>query len=272
MYTLSSHIDPDKIFIVQFSELEGRLDPQFYKESFKFESFLKLTKVAFVKGGKRIPLGKSYSETETPYLYLRVADMNGDKDIDFNTLNFIEEDVFKILERYEIKENALAISIAGTIGKTILLKDIPSHKRIILTENCAKIVLKDDSILPQYFELILNLPIVQKQIELNYIQTTIPKLGLDRINNLQLPPFPNKNIQQQIVNIYQTAYQQKQQKETQAQALLASIDDYLLGELGISLPMENEVNEAQIQQGFELDSHNPLVKSGRLFLTKFSED
>ena len=267
---LSQLVEPNKIYIVQFSELQGRIDPQFYKESFRFKNFVKLSKVAIVKGGKRIPLGKSYSEKETPYLYLRVSDMI-DEEVVYNTLNFIEKDVFEMLERYEIKENDIALSIAGTIGKIIVIKNIPQYKRIILTENCAKVVLKDTSILSQYLELVLNLPVVQKQIELNYTQTTIPKLGLDRINNLQLPPFPNKTIQEQIVNDYQIAYHQKLQKEIQAQALLSSITDYLLGELGIGLPSENAFDDADNSWGFQLDKQNPLVQQGRIFLTSAKE-
>ena len=271
MYKLSQHINPNKIFIINRSELEGRLDAQFYREAFNFDSFSKLSNYALVKGGKRIPLGMDYAAEETPYLYLRVADINIENAVNYNTFKFIDQSIFDILERYEIKENDLAISIAGTIGKTILLKNIPTGKRVILTENCAKIIIKDSNILAEYLELVLNLSIVQKQIELNYIQTTIPKLGLDRINNLKLPPFPNKSIQQQIIDIYQTAYQQKQEKETQAQALLASIDDYLLGELGITIPTENIVYEPVDLYGFELNKHNSLVKKGRLFLTGFRE-
>ena len=87
--------------------------------------------------------------------------------------------------------------------------------------------------------MVMNLPIVQKQIQLNYIQTTIPKLGLDRINNLYLPKLPPLATQQKMVLLYQNQYNQKQQKEQQAQALLDSIDGYLLNELGITLPEQD---------------------------------
>ena len=59
------------------------------------------------------------------YYYLRVADMDSDTQVDVNNFMNISEDVFKILEKYEIN---FAISIAGTVGKTIILKNIHARK------------------------------------------------------------------------------------------------------------------------------------------------
>ena len=219
-----------------------------------------MSKIATVKGGKRIPLGLDYSNSETDFLYLRVADMNKDNELDYNSLNYISNEVFEILKRYEIVENDLAISIAGTIGKILLLKNIPTNKKIILTENCAKINIKKDiEVLPNYLELILNLPIVQKQIQLNYIQTTIPKLGLDRVKNLMLPQFPNKKKQADIILFYNKILNQKQQKEAQAQELIKSIDTYLLNKLGITLPVKNNTAKSRM-----FISNFSEVTSGRL--------
>lgn len=49
-------------------------------------------------------------------------------------------------------------------------------------------------------------------------------------------PLPPMEVQQRIVDIYSKASEQKRAKEQEAQALLESIDSYLLGELGITLP------------------------------------
>lgn len=246
MKEVTKHID-SKFFLINRSELFERFDTQFYKESFDFTGFIKLSKVAIVKGGKRIPKGLTYSNEPTDYLYLRVSDMNKDNEVDFDTLNYISKDIFEILKRYEIVKNDIAISIAGTIGKIQLLQNIPQNKRIILTENCAKIIIKNGlEILPNYLELILNLPMVQKQIQLNYIQTTIPKLGLDRVNNLMVPQFLNVEKQREIVTYFTQILNKKQEKEIQAQELSKSIDIYLLNELGIKLPKENNTTLSRI--------------------------
>ena len=226
------------IFKINRSIIEDRFDPPYYKAKPDFSKFIKLSKIAVVKGGKRIPLGMSYTTEQTNYLYLRVADML-DGNVDYSALNHIGNDVFEILRSYEISKNDIALSIAGTIGKVVYLKSIPQNNKIILTENCAKIQIKDKSVLPQYLALLLNLNITQKQIELNYIQTTIPKLGLDRIRNLYLPPIPPLAIQQIIVELYTEAQNLRKRKLEESQKLLESVDAYLLSELGIELPQED---------------------------------
>lgn len=242
-YQVPQHIDKNKIFIVNRSEIEGRLDAQYYNENLDFSGFIKLSSVAVVKGGKRIPKGYGYSEDTTPYYYLRVADMDSDTQVDVNNLMSISEDVFKILEKYEITEGELAISIAGTIGKTTILKNIPCGKRVILTENCAKILVKQNvELLSEYLKICLELPIVKKQLDLNYIQTTIPKLGLDKIQGIRLPSIPCIQRQQEIVEYVNEANRKRQEKEKEAQRLLDGIDDYLLKELGVVIPgVENEL-------------------------------
>ena len=236
-YQVPQHISKDKIFIVDRSAIDNRIDAQYYSANLDLSGFVKLSSVATVKGGKRIPKGYGYSEDATPYHYLRVADMDSDTLVDVNNLMNISNEVFDILERYEINEGELAISIAGTIGKTSILRNIPNGKRFILTENCAKILVKPNiELISEFLKICLELPIVKKQLELNYIQTTIPKLGLDKIVGIKLPPIPSIHKQQEIVDYISGAYAQKRGKETEAQQLLDSIDDYLLKELGITIP------------------------------------
>ena len=253
-YQVPEHIDPNKVFLVNHSALEERLDPQYYEEHFDFHNFVKLSSIAKVSGGKRIPLGKDYSLEPTEFLYLRVADIQDEGIVDYNQFKCIDKDVFETLKRYEIYNGNLAISIAGTVGKVVIIKGIPNDKHVILTENCAKITIINNDILAEYFYLMLSMPIVQRQIELNYIQTTIPKLGLDRVNGLMLPQPPSIASQQEIIRIYNVACSQKLKKEQQADSLLQSIDEYLLSELGIQLP---ETKSQTIQD--------------RMFVVNFSE-
>lgn len=246
------------IFKINRSYIEDRIDPSYYNGRSDFSKFIKLSKIAVVKGGKRIPLGMTYTTEKTNYLYLRVADML-DGNIDYSALYHIGKDVFDILKSYEISKNDIVLSIAGTIGKVVYLKDIPQNNRIILTENCAKIQIKDFSVLPQYLVLLLNLNITQNQIELNYIQTTIPKLGLDRIRNLYLPPLPPLSVQQNIVDLYIDAQNKRKQELKESKKLLESVDDYLLSELEIELPKKDNSLKNRI-----FISHFHNVAGGRI--------
>lgn len=125
--------------------------------------------------------------------------------------------------------------VGATIGKCSILKP-PYNDNIILTENCAKIRIRKEAVFPDYLFILLQTKFVQKQIQLNYIQTTLPKLGLDRVLSLRFPPIPSKNQQQDIIDRFNNGLKSKHQKEIQAKQLLESIDEYLLNELGITLP------------------------------------
>lgn len=240
MFSLNSNIDTRRAFLKKRSELEGRIDVMFYLNSFDYTNCIKLSKIAKVKGGKRIPLGYDYSHNETPFLYLRVANMDESNEFNFNDFKFISEDIFTILERYEVFENDLIISIAGSVGKIKLLKNIPIDKRIILTENCANIVIKNkENILPEYLSIVLQTDFIKNQINLSYIQTTIPKLGIDKILDLKIPNIPNIDFQHKVISIYRNSFNLKQSKENQAIELLKNIDLFLLAELGITLPIKD---------------------------------
>lgn len=234
------------IFILNRSDLDGRIDVNYYNQRVDTIGKIKLSKFAKIKGGKRIPLGFDYSNTETNFLYLRVANMDEGNDFNYSDFKFISEELFNFLSRYEVFENELIISIAGTIGKIKLVTNIPENRKVILTENCAKIVFDINKISPKYFQIVLQSAFVQKQIELSYIQTTIPKLGIDKILNLYLPSLPSIEKQRIVVAKYETAYAQKQQKEAQAKALLQSIDTYILETLGITIPEKQNGIEHRI--------------------------
>lgn len=223
------------MFLVSRGELEGRIDAIYYAEKPNTNEFVKIGSFVNIKGGKRIPKEMGYSEIETDFLYLRVDDIGNFGNIKIDTLKYLPQEVFNILEHYELNPNEVVISIAGTIGKITLLRE-NQNKRIILTENAAKLIIKTEEILPEYLKILLELPIVQKQMQLAYIQTTIPKLALERIANLKVPKIPPLEIQQQIVDKMEAAYTSKRTKEAEAAQLLASIDGYLLEQLGITLP------------------------------------
>lgn len=234
-YTISKSLNPKRVFILQKSELEKRFDPQFYINRVVIKNPIKLSKLVEIKGGKRIPKGQYYSSEFTDYRYLRVSNMKDYGLIDWDSLNYISQDIYEFLERYKVEKGDVVISIAGTVGKTAFIeKDISN---IILTENCAKLVIRNkETLLPKYLHILLELSTSKRQIELGFIQTTIPKLGFDKIEQIQLPQIPSIVKQQEIIELYEKSISQKHQNEAEAEKLLASIDDYLLKELGIKLP------------------------------------
>lgn len=222
-----------------------RIDVAYYKDNSGTNDFVPLSKYVDIKGGKRIPKDKSFSFENTNYLYLRLSDIADFECINYSTLKNIDEELFNILKRYEICNNEIVFSIAGTIGRVFVVKNIPEGKRVILTENCAKLLPKNKGIFPEYISLLLNCDFVQKQIEQNRIQTTIPKIGLDRIAKLKVPKLPSFSNQQKIVRLYQEVQIIRLKKEQESWQLLNSIDEYLLGMLQI---------DRKVRETYELPS------------------
>jgi restriction endonuclease S subunit len=112
---------------------------------------------------------------------------------------------------------------------------------------------KDEAVfLPEYVQVVLNTELGIKLLELQKRGGIQQRLNLDDISNLELPVFDFEK-QRKIIDFYNSALSQKEQKQEQAKELLASIDSYLLSELGITLSQKD----------------NTLSK--RIFKTKFSE-
>jgi hypothetical protein len=225
----------NRIFAVPFSEVAGgRLDSQYYCDRTNLKDCIALSKLAYISGGKRIPAGYDYALNETNNLYLRVADMRDDEEFDFSQFRSISNDLYFKLQRYEVFNDDLIISIAGTIGKVNLITNIPKHKKVILTENCARIVLNNENILLPYFKLVLQTEFVQKQIRISSIQTTIPKLGLDKILNLYIPQIPDIQKQQQIITSFQNIRAEAQQLRREGREILErareEVERMVLGE------------------------------------------
>lgn len=150
-----------------------------------------------VKGGKRLPAGHAYAEGDTNFRYLRTMDFIN-KRIVYSSLNSLYPKTFRLLERYEITDGDVFISIAGVnLGVAGVFRP-DFDERTILTENAAKLRLVTDEI-PEYLSIQLNGPLVQKQILGDKgIGAGVPKLALHRIQGFDFP-WPTKDEQAEII-------------------------------------------------------------------------
>ena len=172
-----------------------------------------------IKGGKRIPLGEYYSNEVTEYRYLRVDNIKDFGQVDWANLKYISKDIFDFLIRYQIQKDDVIISIAGTVGKIVCINE--AVENVILTENCAKLIIKNKSqLLPEFLQILLELSTTKLQVRLSYIQTTIPKLGIDKIEQIILPSIPPLDKQKEIANHITDIRQQAQQLKDKTKELL----------------------------------------------------
>ena len=244
------------IFTVKRSEIEGRLDPIYYirKNELVGYKHLKLEKIGkhfFVKDGDHDKLpDDAVSDENNGFRYLRAQDLKENKIISEKPI-YVTKKYFESVRRCHIYPNDLLFSIMASVGATAV---VPKNFSICTANRAVGILrAKDEAVfLPEYVQVVLNTELGIKLLELQKRGGIQQRLNLDDISNLELPVFDFEK-QRKIIDFYNSALSQKEQKQEQAKELLASIDSYLLSELGITLPQKD----------------NSLSK--RIFTTKFSE-
>jgi len=156
----------------------------------EWETFT-LGELADVKGGKRLPKGKTLLATPNTHPYIRVSDM-GSRVIDKSRLLYVPDDIFNTIQRYIVKDGDIILSIVGTIG---LVSQITHELDTVnLTENCVKIT-NLRGILSEYLYYYLISETCQNEIKSKTIGTTQPKLPIYNINSLHIktPPLATQS-------------------------------------------------------------------------------
>lgn len=238
-YTIqSTALNKSRVFILQKSELEKRFDPMYYAHEYNLYD-KKLSKKPFKKFHqllKSINNGydfRDYKESGTPYL--KVANVKKGE-LDFTKIQYIDFNSSEISKNIQLKKGNLLLTRKGTFGNAFALdKDYD----FVISSEVFYIELQDNSINPKFLEIFFNSKIGQAQFDKNKIGAIMGSLSQEAIRDLKIP-LPSSDIQNQIVGIYESYIAQKQQNEAEANKLLSSIDDYLLNELGIKLPVPPE--------------------------------
>ena len=159
-----------------------------------------LGSVCSIKGGKRIPKGKTFSKDKTAHVYIRVTDMKNGS-VDMADLKYIDEDVYEEIRRYTIEKDDLYLTIAGTIGK---VGEIPDALHgMNLTENAARLteIVCDK----RYLMYSLMTDLAQNHFSLRFHQVAQPKLSIETSSStlIAMPPLAEqKRIVRAIENIF----------------------------------------------------------------------
>ena len=159
-----------------------------------------LGSICSIKGGKRIPKGKTFSKDKTAHVYIRVTDMKNGS-VDMEDLKYIDEDVYKEIRRYIIEKDDLYLTIAGTIGK---VGEIPDALHgMNLTENAARLTeIECDK---RYLMYSLMTDMAQSHFSLRFHQVAQPKLSIETSSStpVAMPPLAEqKRIVRAIENIF----------------------------------------------------------------------
>ena len=252
MYQVPQHISKDKIFIVNKSDIDGRLDPKMalYNQSVQHALYpmVKLKSLLLSKpqyGANEASITRDNNEQPR---YIRITD------IDENGLISPDElgaTVANLDDKYILNENDIVIARSGaTVGKAYIHKNLPYT--CVYAGYLIRFIVDSKKILPDYLFAYTQLNTYKEWVNAIQRPSAQPNINAEEYQSLEIP-LPNLSKQQEIVEYINTAYAQKRAKETEAQQLLDSIDGYLLKELGITI------------QEIKTEIYN------RMFIAKYSE-
>lgn len=153
--------------------------------------WVRLGEVCDIKGGKRLPVGCSFSEKKTNHIYIRVSDMKNNT-ISLDDLHYITDEVYEKIKNYIITTNDIYMTIVGaTIGKCGIIPEPLNNMN--LTENAARII---PFLIDKYYLLMcLNTDFCQSQFIEKTKQVGVQKMALARFSNsiIPLPPLAEQH-------------------------------------------------------------------------------
>ena len=234
-YQVPQHISKDKIFIVNRSEIEGRLDPKMALYNRRVQNWsypkVRLKDLLLCKPQYgAAESGITRTDIKSPR-YIRITDIDEYGLISHNDLGATAN---TIEDQYILHDSDLLIARSGaTVGKAYIHKECPYP--CFFAGYLIRFVINTQKALPDYVFAFTQTNTYKEWVNAIQRPSGQPNINAEEYQSLEIP-LPPPNIQNEIVSIIQTAYSEKKRKEFEAQQLLDSIDTYLLDELGVSLP------------------------------------
>lgn len=249
-------------FVVWSDEIEGRLDP-YYLKNIKIIKTAK-TKYQLSKFKDLLKEPPQYGANEQAVdgnpkfdvRYIRITDIN-----DFGNLKSDDWKTAKnVDEKYLLVENDILFARSGaTAGKTFLYKK--EYGKAIFAGYLIRFKIEETKANPLYIFYFTQLDRYAFWVKSIQRPSGQPNINSKEFKSFEIP-LPPLSIQNQIVEIMQLAYNQKKQKEAEAQRLLDSIDSYVLDELGIKLP------EIKIKKCFLVWNNEVVQRLDPLYYSK----
>ncbi len=220
-----------------------RLEPKFYLLKYRNNedriNKSKFAKYHFNRITKLISDGTHFTPkyTDEGVKFLSVKDVRS-FEITYNNSKFITVKEADFLDnRCKPQRNdVLLTKIGATFGFAAVVN---SDERFQIFVSVALLRPDDKIILPEFFTLCINSNFIYLQFERVIKGAGVPDLHLEDIREIKIP-VPPIEVQTQIIEKFEAAYNAKRAKETEAKSLLDGIDAYLLERLGIKTPVESD--------------------------------
>lgn len=256
------------------NDLEGRIDPHYYRPEFlrlisqlsKGKQIKPLNELATKIASGATPLsgGNDYTSKENGIPFIRSGDISENEEINYDEILYVKENVHnKKLQSSKLKSGDVLIAIVGaTIGQVSVYKD---NKEANINQAIA-LVRCNDEVNPRYVKAFLLSGAGQKQLERIKRPVARANINLEEVGSIKIPLVPIQ-LQNKIAEIIQNAYLAKEEKLKQANELLNSIDDFVRQQLGIDYqePEEEKIYTVN-SQDIENNRQDPYYHNPKFLM------
>ncbi|WP_349363742.1 MAG: hypothetical protein ABL307_16610 [Roseitalea porphyridii] len=239
-------MNEDHFFKVSWGMLQDRFDPLPFQPSFFLRRLLDHGRHEYVRFssiaggfGNGFPLGREQqADATTSVVQLRPTNMDAEGRWLFEKVTFVEDSAVPPSAK-EITAGEVVFNNTNSqqlIGKSAVW-DASFGERAVLSNHMTQIVM-NDGFDPEIYAYILNI-YRRNRVFYNLATNWNNQSGFagDRLRALPLPKL-SPSDQLQLAKRIGDSKEQSRKRLAEADALLASIDDYLLAELGVTLPPE----------------------------------
>ena len=181
--------------------------------------WIKLGAISSIISKGTTPKGGKSAYVDEGIDFLRVENINDDGTICHDDMMHITEETHTdFLKRSILEVNDILVSIAGTLGKTAIVKndDLPLNTN----QAVAFVRLKDNGeISREYIRYAIDTPVIQNMLLSKTKVTAIPNLTLEIISEC-LIPFPPLAEQQRIVGQIESLFSKLDEANEKAQEVI----------------------------------------------------
>lgn len=233
-------------FTVYADEIEGRVDPLYYsidifqvlkKNKYKIKTIAEVSE--YVKTG--FPAGGSLQSKEpNDFIQIRPTNINGDNLLYFDKNIYIKTEIAQNRKSELLRKKEVLFNNTNSqelVGKTVYFELDGDY---FCSNHITRIKTNEKEVLPKYLWILLN------QYQKNKVFFVLctnwnnqSGINIELLKKLKIP-VPSIDDQKNIIKTYESALHNKTSKESEAEQLLNSINDYVLDELGIKLPAKSE--------------------------------
>jgi len=238
-FTLSQDLDKNKFFLINLSEIEERFDPEFYRPSIRNFNHYKIQfqKLNIFTNSVHHPPEYERNYSESGYQLLRAQNVRPTGiELENNQVFFSKEFLKEKKLVFPEIGDVLVVRSGVNAGDTAVVEE--QYENVIIGADNLLVKVTNE-IIPKFLQVFFYTNL-GKSLMSRYLTGATNK-HINPTNLKKIPiPIVDKEIQKKAIQIFEDVLEQKELNEKRVENILSTIDNYLLDELGINLPISRD--------------------------------